>query len=194
MLTYKKITQVINFFAILSGSKINKLKLIKLIYFTDKYHLRKYGRTVINSEYWAMDYGPVAEAAKDIIDGSTFLPSKESEYRKTYIMKEGNFISSLKPVDDDYLSESEIEAVNFVWQAYGRLSPAKLVNETHKYPEWKKFEDRLNSGSTREKMSIRDFFSDSDDELSRATADYVDESYSLYEENETVERVLNGLS
>lgn len=185
-----KIIQVINYFARLSGNKINKLKLIKLIYFTDKYHLRKYGRTVTNDEYWAMKLGPVQSITKDLIDDSDFLPPKESEYRKNYLIKEGNNIASLKDVNDDYLSESEIEAMNFVWKQYGKFTQNQLVGITHKNTEWKKFENRLNAGSTREKMNIVDFFSDSNDELSRVTSNCVEGSKSVYNENEDIKSLL----
>ena len=54
---YKKATQALNFFALKEGGTINKMKALKLIYFADRYNLRKYGRPVRNDDYWAMGYG-----------------------------------------------------------------------------------------------------------------------------------------
>ena len=45
---HEKATQAINFFARESGGQINKMKAIKLIYFAERYHLRKYGRPITN--------------------------------------------------------------------------------------------------------------------------------------------------
>jgi hypothetical protein len=75
---YKKATQAVNYFAQRSGGIINKMKAIKLIYFADRYHLRKYGRPITNDEYLAMDYGLVSSGVKDIAEMSGFFRSSES--------------------------------------------------------------------------------------------------------------------
>lgn len=51
---YRKTTQALNFFAVKNGGHINKMRSIKLIYFADRFHLRKYGRPITNDEYFAM--------------------------------------------------------------------------------------------------------------------------------------------
>ena len=48
---YKKAVQAINFFARKNGGKITKLEVLKLIFFADRYHLRKYGRPITNDQY-----------------------------------------------------------------------------------------------------------------------------------------------
>ena len=71
-------------------SKVNtadKLKLIKLLYLTDKYHIIRYARTVTNDEYWAMDYGPVGSIAKDILGFDPEFLSKEFEYADKMLKK-----------------------------------------------------------------------------------------------------------
>lgn len=57
---YRKAAQALNYFAIQNGGEIEKLQALKLIYFADRYHLRKYGRPITNDQYWAMNFGPVA--------------------------------------------------------------------------------------------------------------------------------------
>ena len=51
---YKKATQAINYLTKKEGGQIDKLKLIKLIYLADRYHLRRYGRRVVNYADLAM--------------------------------------------------------------------------------------------------------------------------------------------
>lgn len=63
---YKKATQALNFFALKEGGTINKMKALKLIYFAERYHLRKYGRPVTNDDYWAMGLGTVPSGSRDI--------------------------------------------------------------------------------------------------------------------------------
>jgi uncharacterized phage-associated protein len=62
------------------------MKALKLIYFADRYHLRKYGRLVTNDIYYAMNYGPVPSSVKDIAEGSEFLGEKEKEYASNYLI------------------------------------------------------------------------------------------------------------
>src|SRR5882724_2767190 len=64
--SHRKATQALNFFARKAGGRINKMKALKLVYFADRYHLRKYGRPVVGDEYLAMNYGPVASGTKDL--------------------------------------------------------------------------------------------------------------------------------
>jgi len=82
---YKKATQAINYLAIKEGGRIEKLKLIKLVYFADRYHLRRYGRPMINDAYFAMPLGPVGSSVKDIAEFSSFLDETERVYANCYI-------------------------------------------------------------------------------------------------------------
>jgi len=161
---YEKATQAINFLARSEGGEIDKLKLIKLIYFADRYHIRRYGRPIFNDTYFAMKYGPVASSVANIADLSTYLPVEERQYAERYLgrnRKSENSVKSLADMDSDLLAKSEIEALKFAYQNYGRYKASTLVNVTHKYPEWAKFSDALESGeSTREIMNYLDFFQD----------------------------------
>lgn len=158
---YKKASQVINYFARKEGGKIDKMKVIKLIYLADRYHLRKYGRPIINDAYWAMEYGPVGSSVKDIADFSSFLSKEERNYAEQYIAPRSdlNSIASIAPGDHDVFSESDLEALEFTYKEFGNLNQFDLFKLTHKYPEWVKFESVLESKeSSREYMSYLDFF------------------------------------
>ena len=150
-------TQALNYLAIQSGGVINKMKALKLIFFSDRYHLRKYGRPVTNDEYVAMNYGPVASNVKDIAEMSSFLDSKAEEYAKVFITPVSRYeYSSVTPVDMDIFSESEIEALDYAWKNFGHLEEFGLADLTHQYPEWKKHEIALKSLSNV-RMDYLDF-------------------------------------
>jgi len=157
---HKKAAQALNYFANKNGGKINKLKALKLIYFADRYHLRKYGRLITNDIYFAMQLGPVASSTKDIVEGSEFLDTSEKEYAKCYFsLKPKYLLVSNKPVDLDVFSDSDIEALNFAWERFGHIEKFKLADLTHKYPEWKRTEKSLRL-SPRIQMDLLDFFDD----------------------------------
>lgn len=158
---YKKAIQAINFFAKKEGGQISKLRVLKLIWLADRYHLRKYGRPILNDTYFAMPYGPVASAVKDIT-GFNFLDSCDLEqtYLMDYLTREAEYtIKSIKDVNTDVFSDSDIEALETISQEYGTSSTHDLIELSHKFPEWKKHEESLKSGLvSRESMSYEDFF------------------------------------
>lgn len=157
---HRKTTQGLNFFAIKSGNRINKMKAIKLIYFADRYHLRKYGRPITNGEYFAMDYGPVNSGAKDIAEMSEFLGPREKRYAKKFIKPQGQYrFSSIKDYDTAVLSETDLEALFFTWEKFGHYDGYRLKDITHEYPEWKKHEQALQYRS-RVHMDYKDFLED----------------------------------
>ncbi len=157
---YKKAVQAINFFTKKNGGKITKLPLLKLIFFADRYHLRKYGRPITNDQYWAMQFGPVASCVKEMAELDS-LCGTERHYAETHFKKvrPDHTLKSIHPVDEDVFSDSDLEALEFVWSRFGSKLP-HLVNVTHKYPEWKKHEPTLKSGQSRVRMDLMDFLDD----------------------------------
>ena len=158
---YKKATQAINYLAKKEGGQIDKLKLIKLVYFADRYHLRRYGRPMINDAYFAMPLGPVGSSVKDIAEFSDFLDESERDYAGSFIGRGGgaNTVVSIANVDNEIFSKSEIEALDFSYNEFGAQTASALVDVTHRYPEWDRFKGALQSKeTTREPMSYTDFF------------------------------------
>lgn len=157
---YKKAVQALNFFTLKEGGKINKMKAIKLIYFADRYHLRKYGRLLTNDEYFAMPYGPVASGVKDIAEMSSFLGKEERGYAELFLKVPNRYdIESAKNDFDNVFSESDMEALSFAWRSFGHLPEFELSEITHEYPDYKKHETKLKEYS-RIRMNCEDFFED----------------------------------
>jgi hypothetical protein len=156
---YKKATQALNFFARKAGGRLSKMKALKLVFFADRYHLRKYGRLITNDEYWAMDYGPVASNTKDLAEMSSFLGEQEKVYAEKFLMAEdvNHQFASKAPVDEEALTLSDLEAMTFAWDTFGRRTG--LVDLAREYPEWKRFEDELMSRRvSRIRIRYEDFF------------------------------------
>jgi len=186
---YKKATQAINYLAKKEGGQIDKLKLIKLVYLADRYHLRRYGRPVVNDAYLAMPLGPVGSSVKDIAEFSGFLDEEERGYAEKYLAAgvRDNTVVSVANVDSDIFSKSEREALDFAYHEFGAQSASSLVKITHRYPEWDKFKRALESKeTTREQMSYADFFNNpingSGDKFA-LTGDVLAASKELFEED-----------
>ncbi|MGO8926960.1 MAG: Panacea domain-containing protein [Limisphaerales bacterium] len=163
-LAHRKATQALNFLARQTGGRINKLKAIKLLFFADRYHLRKYGRPVSECAYFAMSHGPVASEAKQVAEDDVLLPASTRSYARSYLAKQSNYeYASIADVDKSVLSETDVEALTFAWENFGYLPKYQLRDITHHYPEWKRHERALRQGGHRRvKMDYADFFADPD--------------------------------
>ena len=76
MFSYKKSVEILAWLLRKYNGAASKILLIKLLFFADKYHLRKYGRTVSSDEYRAMNFGPVATKTLSIANlDETWLPA-----------------------------------------------------------------------------------------------------------------------
>jgi uncharacterized phage-associated protein len=165
---YKKAVQTLNFFALKEGGKIDKLKALKLVWLADRYHLRNFGRPIINDTYFAMEYGPVASSVKDLAS-FCYLSDSEDNYEKIYLeefLKKADEygIESVKGIDKQVFSKTDIEVLDTIYSEYGKIKPFDLAKISHKFPEWKKFENSLKSGVSREVMDYRDFFSNPEED------------------------------
>jgi uncharacterized phage-associated protein len=145
---YRKATQALNYFARQEGNRINKMKALKLVYFADRYHVRKYGRLVTNDNYYAMQHGPVPSASKDIAEANDYLNDKARNYSEQFIEPAGKLsLRSIRKVDRSVLSDSDMEALRFSWDSFGSYDQFELRDLTHDYPEWLKWKDDLDDAS-----------------------------------------------
>jgi uncharacterized phage-associated protein len=159
---YRKATQALNQFALKQGGRINKMKALKLVYFADRYHLRKYGRLITNDTYVAMDNGAVPSSTRDILEKTGFIGTQEKDYANCYISTKGRYdLESNAPPDNNVFSQSDIEAIEFAWKQFGHLDKYAIAQLTHKYPEWLAHEETLKQKPQSSiPMDIDDFFDD----------------------------------
>ena len=157
---HRKATQALNFLARQSGGRINKLKALKLIFFADRYHLRKFGRPVSECAYFAMTHGPVASEAKQLAEEHDLLPAPARSYARKFLQKKSDYdYASVADVDRAVLSASDQEALTFAWENFGYQTKYQLRDLTHRYPEWKRHENALKN-HRRVAMDYADFFAE----------------------------------
>ncbi len=127
---------------------LDRITLVKFIFLSDKCHLIRYGRTITEDNYVAMGEGPVGSKVLDILelDGRN-LESEELEFIKKHFKKGSGFLlEEVEPFGKaDYLSESDIAALDTVIKEHGQKSSKELWDISHKYPEWRQYEAKLKS-------------------------------------------------
>ena len=72
-----------------------------------------------------------------------------------------HYYNSIKDIDRNPFSESDLEALEFSWDSFNHLEQYDLAGLTHEYPEWKKYEVALSAKCvSRVSMSYKDFLKD----------------------------------
>lgn len=199
-----KMSQIIGYIFKISGmARINRVKLIKLIWAADRYHIRKYGRLVTEDTYYAMEHGPVSSLALDIAQLTEWKFTKDeydflshyfnSDKKETWI--EGGVI-----IDDGYLSESDKEALDFTWNTFGKFDDFYLADKiSHDYPEWQRLEEHLaqakiESGGKSGRIEINNelFFDnpENDEYFNMLDANHLAASKEYFQEQESIKSVL----
>ncbi|MEQ2408488.1 type II toxin-antitoxin system antitoxin SocA domain-containing protein [Bacteroides ovatus] len=114
------------------GDTISNLKLQKMMYYQQGFHLAYFGTPLFDEDIVAWQYGPV-------------VPSVYKEYKSF----ESNSISTSK--EGISLSDDEEELFNNVYEEYNQFSAVALMKMTHEESPWKTTE--INSVISRDKMA-----------------------------------------
>ncbi|ADW72202.1 hypothetical protein Rahaq_0575 [Rahnella aceris] len=96
----------------------------KILYFADRAHLKEYGRMLFGDTYIAMKDGPVASGAFDIIKTArgtaSFLPKGlDAETIRKALTVDGYQMKTLRPADENFFSDSDLECINQALEEYG---------------------------------------------------------------------------
>ncbi len=157
----KASTQALYYISKKLGKPLDKWTGLKLVFFADRYHIRKYGRTITDDFYYAMEHGPVGSTTYDVLKFNTNT-SHEKKYIEHFLEKEDDKCKAKnKNLKLDYLSETDIEALDFAINTFGKFSSKRIKDISHLYPEWNRFKKTLKTNDiTRIEMNIVDFFND----------------------------------
>jgi hypothetical protein len=158
----EKIIQTLAYIQRKTGTE-SKLDMIKYLFFADRVNIRRHFSFISKDYYYALKLGPVASETLDVLD-------KHEEYlnypddilqllekitikdKRTRIINETNI---------DLLSKNEIKSIDFVTGIFKKDMP--LVDFTHEYPEWKRYEDLFkNKYASKIDIKIEDFFTNPD--------------------------------
>jgi len=137
--------------------------LLKIIFFSDRYHLRNFGITATSDNYVAMKLGPVASSTLDVLNGNPFnFDCDDAKYLSSIEEIDKNNVK-IKQQKEDELSESFKEAIDFALKEFGDFDWVKISNASHCYPEWKKHEKKLSNLTKSVQMNEIDFFENPND-------------------------------
>ncbi len=137
-----------------AGRTSNMYNVLKAIYVADKLHLAEYGRLIYPERFIAMNYGPVASLAYDIVkDVRDDRRDPVMEDADDAFAVEGHHIRPKREADLALLSESDRRCLDEAIRQCGNLTFKQLKDLTHAEPAYRR--RRIN-----EWMSLTDIAED----------------------------------
>jgi uncharacterized phage-associated protein len=143
----------------------DKYQAVKFFYLADREHLNRYGRPITFEHYYALDYGPVASNALNLLEDDKHTLRKasvaalpfETETGKLKNGKETIYIRrALREVNTDLFSKSDLRVFDEIIAKYGDASFEQLYNETHKHFAYTEAWDKRRFGQKRAEMFYDD--------------------------------------
>lgn len=162
----QKIIQALTYFAFKQKDHIiDCLKAYKMLWLADRCQLRYSGRLLSGDTYYAMPFGPVPSDAKHIIDGQATILPHEVGYANTYITSLDKKYKANTAPDMNVFSISDIDILNKVFDKFNDMTYTELSAYSHRFPEWKHYEERLKDSNDVNsiKIDVDYFFEDAEE-------------------------------
>lgn len=133
----RKAAQVSAFFALKQGGQIHVLKLVKLIYLSDRNFMRRYDVPIIGDKLVSMDHGPVNSLTLNYVNGT----AESADWDAFMADRAGHMValSNDELTDDmlDELSDAEMRVLEETWNEFGHMDRFEIRDYTHRHcPEW----------------------------------------------------------
>lgn len=152
----------------------DKYQAVKFFYLADREHLNRFGRPITSDRYYALEYGPVASIAKDLLEQQAnalaaahiaelpfeveFAPNKKGR-ELLYIRK------PKRDVNFSLFSKSDMAVFDEILAKYGDYSFDDLYEITHAHFAYSRAWESRKSGINHAPMRYEDMI---DDEKRRA--------------------------
>ena len=128
--------------------RMSYLRLLKLLYITDRESLRESGRPIVGTRPVAMQFGPVLSEVLDLVKGQ----HRDEAVWSEFIRKDGYAVALEKDPGVNLLSRYEIERLTKTADQYRDTDDWEMVEETHGFQEWK---DNYQGGTSTD-ISLED--------------------------------------
>ncbi|PJZ40958.1 hypothetical protein CH370_14555 [Leptospira kmetyi] len=129
-----KSTQAAIFLLEKGSGKMDMMKLLKLLYLSDREAYAKWMFPITGDAPFSMDFGPVLSTIYNFLRGRLSI----SVYWHDYIEKRGKKDVYLKkPSSFKELSSAEIDILLEIYKKFGHMTSSQLSDYTHSLPEWK---------------------------------------------------------
>lgn len=139
MFDERKVAQAAAYLLEKAGGQMPVLKLMKLIYLSDREALDEYGFPITFDHMVSMPHGPVLSVTYDLANGS--MPSAPGGWEDWVSDREAHDVALARQIqsrkDLDELSDTDIDILDVVWAKFGEMGKWAIRDYTHQHcPEW----------------------------------------------------------
>lgn len=125
---------------------LGKVKLMKLLYYLDFLHVKRFGVPITYDRYVNLEHGPIPSIIKNIVDELSCDPDKS---RVSDILSMSKIDISngtmykiearrkLNQRELDYLSDDELGTLKEVCTRFGAMNTGQIEDASHKEAPWK---------------------------------------------------------
>lgn len=165
MFSPQRVAQTAAEFLRRAGGRVHALKLLRLIYVSDRVSMHRHGMPITYDRLVSMDHGPVPLRTFNYI-----LGYESDEWDRWIVGVEGHQLSLVRPDferdDLSELSDADIEIIGGTWDEFRELPLEKLRDHAYWHcPEW---EDPDGSAFPLYEKKIFEAFGRASDEARRA--------------------------
>lgn len=133
------IAQMAAFFLTKEDGQMPVLKLMKLLYLSERESLDLYGHPISFDRMVSMDKGPVLSRTLDYMNG--FIESGEEGWDTWMASRAGNEVALAKEPAREALTElsdADLQVLERVWARFGHMNKWQIRDYTHdNCPEWR---------------------------------------------------------
>lgn len=140
MFSERKAAQMAAFFlGQTQDGRMPHLKLMKLLYLSDREAVRSFGWPISGDRLVSMPHGPVLSMTLNLMDGD--VESHPGGWEEWISDKENHELSLRQPLDPsalDELAPAELDVLRAVWTKFGAMGKWQIRDWTHENcAEWK---------------------------------------------------------
>ena len=138
MFNERKVAQMAAFLLGKGGDRMPHLKLMKLLYLSDREAMERYGFPISGDCIVAMPHGLVLSMTLNLMDGDVeSLPGGWDSLISDKENYELSLKGSVTRSDLDELSQADIDVLEAVWARFGHMGKYEIRDYTHDHcPEW----------------------------------------------------------
>jgi uncharacterized phage-associated protein len=176
---FQKTLAAITYIASRNISKLTTYKILKILFFADKYHLVRYGRTITGDKYSALPDGPVPSRVYDFFkqvvkkpfsdEGRKILSNLEVDKSEKYPI-----LRAKVAFDAEELSRSDVAALDNAIEQVGNMGYTELKKFSHEIAAYNRAWKSKKFWQLSAPMKFEDFFEDDNGALEAAKAEMIE--------------------
>jgi len=141
-----KLKAILRYFGTYTDPRfLGKVKLMKLFYFLDFVHVKKYGAPVTYDSYVNLEHGPIPSTILNLVNEAIY-DADNSALADTVVFEKSKFIEMfrMKPLrnfselDEDCFKPSELEVLNTICKRFGDKNTKFIEDVSHAEAPWAK--------------------------------------------------------